>query len=144
MNYKYQFAGENVILTEQEHKTVVNNLAIGKHNLVLRNGKLIINAAMVGVGKETNEPASEREELMRLASPKYSDEDTPESKQRRSEQIKKMGKEMFNRPLKIAIASPLITYTDKDSRKELQRRFERGEVNIYGEEIAKEITINDF
>lgn len=71
-NFEYRFVDKKIILTADEHRSVVEGVAKGKNIHILRNGTLAINMSLIGTVSETGElTPQQEEEAKRLEGEKF-------------------------------------------------------------------------
>lgn len=60
-NYKYRMTDHDFILTKEEHQLCVSAFKRGQNIMILRDGDVIINMAMLRSARKTNELTDEQE-----------------------------------------------------------------------------------
>lgn len=60
-NYRYNFTDKDIIVSPEEHARILEQIQQGKNVIVLREGKVIMNTAMLKYSVETDEMTSMEE-----------------------------------------------------------------------------------
>lgn len=145
-NYEYKFVDKKVVLSEQEHQQVLALVEHGQTIVVLRAGSVIVNMSLIGTVTPTDEMTS----AQAVARLERSGEQTKMLSQGKlnsfPDALRKMRgwaeRQSWFDPAKaramsfrIKAAHAGITYTANDPRAKLQKQYERGEVDVYGQPI---------
>lgn len=64
MNHRYHFLNEDHVISEEEHQYVLRSLREGRAQIILRNGKLIMNLVLAFSAVETERLTLEQEEKL--------------------------------------------------------------------------------